>query len=150
MNAVVSGYWDQWDLRQQLPTGVSFFSKPFHIRSVSSWVDRVLRQSGSIINQANRRSSERQPCYLPVDVYVSSPGLFELLQGVAQNISVGGMLLECNAFISPDAKCQLSFTAPNWMKSSSGVDPSVMVSACTRHIDRTACLYGMQFLDAVA
>ena len=147
--ALISGGWDEQDIKARLPPGVNAFSKPFS-RQFWSWLKKIKGQAEGSVCRTYRRSFERYTCNLPVDLYFSSPGLVETVRAVARNISKGGMLIECAESLVPKTSFQLSFTVPEWLPFKTGADREVMVAAQTCHANRISGTYGLQFLDQVA
>ena len=148
--AVMSGSWTEHDLQRALPMGVNVFSKPLPLKRLWAWLDQIRGQGEGSASRANRRSSERYPCELSLDMYFSSPGLLETVRAVARNISKGGMLVECSKFLAPMTSCQLAFTVPEWMTFKTDADRVVMLEAQVRHSDKISGAYGLQFLESLA
>lgn len=155
--AVISGSWSEQDLRQILPVGVNVFSKPFSLKRLWAWLDVIKRQVENASEGSNRRTSVRYPCDFPVELYFNSPGLLEMLTGVARNISMGGMLVECSKYLEPMSSFQVAFTVPEWMSVKEKPDRftvgnarTVMVAAQARHSCKSSQAYGLQFLESFA
>ena len=153
--AVISGSWAEQDLRQVLPAGVDVFSKPFTLKRLWSWLKMVKGRRESASEGENRRTSVRYPCNFPVELYFNSPGLLEMQQGVARNISIGGMLVESSKYLEPMSSLQVAFTVPEWMSVKEEADRftvgnprSVMVSTQARHFCKSSQTFGLQFLES--
>lgn len=147
--AVISGSWDEQQLRQMVPDGVNVFSKPVQLSRIGAWLDQIKATAGEVACRADRRSSARYPCDIPLDVYRSAPGLLETVQGMCRNISRGGMLVHCTSFLASRTLCQVAFQVPAWLVVGGESDRDVMVAARVRHSNRDASLYGLQFLEAL-
>jgi CheY-like chemotaxis protein len=153
--AVISGRWAEQDLRQVLPVGVNVFSKPFSLKRLWSWLDVIKGRGESASRGANRRTSVRYPCDFPVELYFNSPGLLEVQPGVARNISMGGMLVECSKYLEPMSSFQVAFTVPEWMSVKEEADRftvgktrTVMVPTQARHSCQSSQVFGLQFLES--
>lgn len=148
--AMISGSCREGDMLRAVPEGVRVFAKPFSVDRVSSWLREIRPSEGVVSRSVNRRRYARYVCRLPVELFVSAPGMMEMVLAVARNISKGGMLLECSESLAAAATMHLAFTVPNWMAPRNRGDRHMMIEARTRHVNPATGTYGLQFAIPLA
>lgn len=80
----------------------------------------------------------------PIEIHLDTPGQVSIINGVAQNISSGGMLIKCSADIDTLTPCHVSFRMPEWFPSINRAC-EVMTQARVLHTSAAAMTLGIAF-----
>lgn len=92
----------------------------------------------------NRRRFFRFSCDFPIELHVDLPGELCIINGVARNLSAGGMLIKCSSVPASQTPCHVAFTVPDWFPGGHQ-NREVMAYAHVRHTDQSRHLFGVSF-----